>query len=821
MDISKIVKPALPHVIAVVLFTLVSFLFFHPVLEGKKLSANDTRMFAGSAKEIQDYRQETGKEPLWTNSMFGGMPSYLISVRFPGNLIKPLESLLKAFKTPVAALFLSLLGFYLLLLLYKVKPWQALAGALAYGFASYLFIALSAGHNTKAYAMAYMAPVLGSVIYAFRNNALRGGVLMALFLTLQLMANHLQMTYYTLLIVLVFGIFEFISLIKEKNISGFFKPFLMLSIGVVLAIGINFGTIYTTWEYSKYSTRGTSDLKKADVKEEKGLNKAYITQWSYGIDETMTLLIPDFRGGASEPFDKNSETVKALKKNNMSQAAAQLGSYWGEQPGTSGPVYAGAIVLFLFVLGLIIVPGKEKWWILTAVILSIVLSWGKNLGFITNLFIDYFPGYDKFRAVSMTLVMAGVCIPLLAGLAMRQVYDKNISREAVIKAVKIAAAITGGIALLFFLLPSLAGSFLSGYEKDFPSNYDWLKSALISDRKMMLRVDAIRSAVLIFAAAAIIWLTIKEKIKTTHSIIILSLLVLIDLWPVANRYMNSGNFSKKQAYNKLFDPTYADKSIMEDKSEHRVLNLTVSTFNDGTTSYFHHSIGGYHGAKLMRYDELISRGLSQEINSLKSSLQKGSTIDELNNILSRSNALNILNTKYIIISPDQSPILNQNALGNVWLVGKIRFVENANEELDAISSIKPANEAVVDRKFSSVASLNDATVSPGDTIFLNSYKPNLLTYSCSSKTNRIAVFSEIYYPAGWNAFIDNKPADYFRADYVLRAIQIPAGEHTITFSFNPPSYKTGNSISLASSLILILLIAGIAVNEIIKLRKNG
>lgn len=821
MELSNTWKKALTHVSVLIVFTVVSFAYFHPVLEGKKLNANDTNVFSGSAKEIQDFREATGKEALWTNSMFGGMPAFLISVKYPGNLIKPLESLLKIFQTPVAALFLAFLGFYILLLCYKVKPWLAAAGALAYGFASYLFIALSAGHNTKVYAMAYMAPIVGSVVYAFRSNAIKGGALLAVFLSLQLISNHLQITYYTLLIVLVFGIFELVASIRTKNVSTLYKPLLALSAGVILAVGINFGTIYTTLEYSKYSTRGKSDLKKADVKEEKGLNKAYITQWSYGVDETMTLLIPDFRGGASKPFEKNSETLKALRKNNMSQAANQFGSYWGEQPGTSGPVYVGAIVLFLFILGLIVVPGKDKWWLLTAVILSIVLSWGKNFGLITNIFIDYFPGYDKFRAVSMTLVMAGVCIPLLAALALKEVFDKNISKASALKAIKLAALITGGIALLFFLIPSLAGSFLSSGEKEIPADYNWLKNAMIADRKMMLRVDAIRSAILIIAAATVIWFMIKEKLKTAHSLMILSLLFLIDMWPVASRYLNSENFQNKQALSKFFQPSVADNYILKDKSEHRVLNLTVSTFNDGSTSYFHHSIGGYHGAKLMRYDELISGTLTQEIKSLISLLQKGSTTDELNAALSKTNALNMLNAKYIIISPEQPPVINPCALGNAWLVDKTRLVDNANEELEAIKTFNPENEAVVDNQFASLASQKESVPAPGDTIYLADYKPNELIYKYSARNERTAVFSEVYYPAGWNAFIDDKPAKYFRADYVLRAMQLPSGDHKISFRFEPESYKIGNSVALASSLILILLLAAVAINEFLKHKKNA
>ena len=539
-------RPWLLHAGIILVFTIISFAYFFPVLEGKKLNAHDTKVFVGSSKEIQDYRNEFGKEPLWTNSMFGGMPAFLISVKFPGNLIKHIDNLFKLFKTPVAALFLAFVGFYILLLLFKVKPWLALAGALAYGFTSYLFVSLSAGHNTKVYAMAYMAPVIGSVIYSFRTNAFRGSALFALFLSLQIMANHIQITYYTFIILLVFGIYELIETIKSKSYSPFLKSLAMLFAAAVIAVGVNFGTLYTTWEYAKESTRGKSDLVKENDKEAMGLDKEYITQWSYGVGETMTLLIPDFKGGASASFGKDSETIKALRKNNMAQASTQLYRYWGKQPSTSGPVYFGAIILFLFVFGLIIIEGREKWWILTAVLLSVFLSWGKNFMPLTSLFIDFFPGYDRFRAVSMTLVIAGVCVPLLAVLALKEIMEGNVPLKKAVKALGIAAGVTGGLSFLFFLLPGLAGSFLRPDEVSIPDSYGWLKDAMVSDRKMMLRTDAIRAVLLIAAGAVTLWFYLKGKLKPLPLVIILALLFLVDQVPVDARYLNGSNFESKR-----------------------------------------------------------------------------------------------------------------------------------------------------------------------------------------------------------------------------------------------------------------------------------
>jgi Co/Zn/Cd efflux system component len=799
-------KSALPHLIAVLGFTVVSFLYFYPVLEGRKIDAHDTKVYEGSSKEISDYREKYGKEPLWTNSMFGGMPAYMISAKYPGNLFKHLDDFLKTYKTPVAALFLSMLGFYILLLFFRVNPWLAMAGALAYGFASYLFVSLSAGHNTKAYAMAYMAPVVGSVIYSFRKHALTGGILFALFMSLELMANHFQITYYTGMIVLVFGIFELADAIKRKTIPSFLKTLGILVAGALIAFSVNFASLYSTWEYSKESTRGRSELTQAGGTNETGLDPEYITQWSYGIDESLTFLIPNFRGGATAPFSKDSESVKALRKNNLAQAQGQLFRYWGKQPSTSGPVYFGAVVLFLFVLGLLIVKGKEKWWILTAALLSLLLSWGKNLMPLTSLFIDFFPGYDKFRAVSMTLVIAGVCVPLLAVLALRELTEGNVARDKALKSVLTAALVTGGLAFVFFLMPGLAGSFLRPDESSLPDSLAWLKEAMIADRKMMVRADALRSVVFIAGGAALLWFFIKEKLKLKYLLAGLTVLFIIDQAPVAARYLGSSGFETKREAVNSFAPTQADKEILQDKGEYRVLNLTVSTFNDASTSYHHHSIGGYSGVKMKRYQELIESSLSEEINSLISNLRTATSLQDAEGVMKNLHALNMLNTKYIIIDPGTSPLINRYAAGNAWFVDRVTFVENADAELSSIRTSDPLQEAVVDRRYSDMITVTSSVGSPSDTIFLVSYEPNLLTYRATLSSDRVAVFSEIYYKYGWQAYINDIPADHFRTDYVLRGMSLPAGEHTVTFRFEPKSYRTGNNVSLAGSVVLLALL---------------
>jgi hypothetical protein len=814
-------RPAVPHLVAVLVFTVISFLYFYPVLEGRKINAHDTKVYQGSSKEISDYRKEYGGEPLWTDSMFGGMPAYLISVKYPGNLFKHLDDFLKIYKTPVATLFLSMLGFYIMLLLLGVNPWLAIAGAIAYGFTSYLFVSLSAGHNTKAYAMAYMAPVVGSVIYSFRKNRLTGAALFALFLSLQIMANHFQITYYTGIIVLVFGIFELVDAVRNRTIASFIKSFGLLLAAAVIAFGVNFASLYSTWEYSKESTRGKSDLTTTGAADGSGLDKEYITQWSYGIGESMTFLIPDFRGGATVPFENSSETVKALRKNNMAQAQNQLFSYWGRQPSTSGPVYFGAVVLFLFIMGLMIIKGKEKWWILTAVLLSLFLSWGKNFMPLTSAFIDYFPGYDKFRAVSMTLVIAGLCVPLLAVLALKEISGGTVTGDRILKALAVSAGITGGLALIFFLFPGLAGSFLRPDEVSFPDSLNWVKDAMIADRKAMLRNDALRSVALIAAGSALVWLFARKKIKPVHALVAISLLFLIDQIPVDARYLGSKNFESERSAENAFAPTAADKFILQDKDQFRVLNLTVSTFNDASTSYYFKSIGGYSGAKMKRYQELIESSLSDEMSSLIAGLRTSSTWEEAEKVMENTHALNMLNTKYIIISPDNQPLVNKYALGNAWFVDRATIVENADAELAAIKTINPATEAVADRRFAGELPVSVSSGSPSDTIYLSSYRPNLLTYKSEASSERVAVFSEIYYPYGWQAYVDDVPAEHFRTDYVLRGMTVPAGNHTITFKFAPQSYKTGNKVSLAGSVILLALLAFAAIHGLRSKRSNG
>jgi len=814
MELKNKIKPAFPHLVAFVIFTLISFIYFYPVLEGKILKANDIMVAKISSKELLDFREKTGKEALWTNSMFSGMPAYLILTKYPGNLFKQLDRVLRAYKMPVSVLFLSMAGFYILLLIFGVNPWLSVIGSIAYGLSSFLFQIIAAGHNTQSITLAYMAPVIGGIYYAYRRDALKGALLTAIFLTIEIQANHPQITYYTMICLLVFIIVEFIFSVKEKAILKFIKTSALLIVPVIIAIGINFAFLYTTYEYGKYSIRGKSDLTGENRNASSGLDRDYITFWSYGIDETMNLLIPNFKGGSSSPFDRDSQTIKALRQNNAASAANQVMKYWGKQPGTDGPHYVGAIVFFLFVLGLILIKGREKWWLLFATILSIMLAWGKNFMPLTNLFIDYFPGYNKFRAVTMILVISQFCIPLLGALALRDIFSGRLSKKELFKGLKLAAGITGGILLLVIIIPGIAGSFINQHETDYPI---WLKNALIADRKTLVKSDGIRSLIFILLASGTIVAFIYEKLRKEYSLLILGLLILLDLWAIDKRYLNADRFEKPSAIQKVFSPTTADAIILKDPSYHRVLNLATSPFSDNTpTSYFHKSVGGYHGAKLRRYQELIDSSILRNINLFAATAKNAKSADDLLSVFNSTAALNMLNTKYVIYNPDASPLVNPYALGNAWFVEKPLLVNNANEEIMVLNTINPGKEAVIDKVFSDQITSSSYSASEVDRIELVSYQPNELIYKYSAQSEKLVVFSEIYYPAGWKCFIDGKESRYYRANYVLRAMTVPAGNHQIKFAFIPASYFIGNKISMASSIVLILLLAGYIVSALVK-----
>ncbi|HRG03361.1 MAG TPA: YfhO family protein [Paludibacteraceae bacterium] len=801
-----------PHLVALLLFIFIAFAYFLPVIEGKELVAHDTDSWRSMAQETIEYNKSHDDVTLWTNSMFGGMPNYQISMVQPNNVLQYVEKVIMSFPRPVSNVFLYLICFYILLLSFGLKPWQAIAGAIGFTFASYNFIVIAAGHNSKAITIAYVAPLIGAVFLAFREKRFLGAVLTAFFLSLAIRANHIQILYYTLIILFFFAIVEFIFSIREKKFPDFLKSAGVLIIAAIIAVGMNATSLLTTYEYSHYTMRGKSNGLTADTQSSQhGLNKEYITQWSYGVDETLTLLIPDFMGGASTgKLSMKSETAGHLKNlgvpdGQIKQIVTQLPLYRGTQPGTSGPVYLGAIVIFLFVLSFFVVDKKLKWWLVPMIILTMMLSWGKNFMPLTDFFIDYVPMYNKFRAVSMTLFATGFGIALLAFLAMKEVYEGNISKEKLTKSITVSALITGGICLVFALVPSLAGSFVSPQDAQFQGDYAFLKDTLPPDRQSLLRSDAFRSLVFIILGAFVLWSFVKGFLKKNVSIALLAFFILIDLFPVAKRYLNDDNFESKRP-TQLVQKTPADEAILQDKSQFRILDATVDIFNDATPSYFHKNIGGYHAAKLRRYQELINMQLTGEIGKLFGAFGSATTAESITPVFDSLRVMNMLNMKYVIYNKQAPPLVNPYHNGNAWFVNNIRIAQDANEEMKLLGEIDTRHELVIDK---SLASALPSKVTPDSTakISLKSYAPNHLIYSVDTKTDQVAVFSEIYYDKGWKATIDGKEVPYTRVNYLLRAMPLKAGSYDVEFRFAPGSYSTGNLLALISSVLLIIGLA--------------
>lgn len=811
-----IVPKVTPHIVAILLFTIISFFYFKPVLEGKQLIGHDTESWMCMAKETIDHNESHDDVTLWTNSMFGGMPTYQISMKQPYNLIKYLEDIIHIYPNTIYNLMLYFIGFYILLLAFRVNPWLAIVGAIAFSFASYNFIIIVAGHNSKAITIAYMAPLIGGVFMAFRRNKLIGSIITAIFLSLAVRANHIQILYYTLFILIFFVVVEFIYSLKNKEIKSFLQSTGMVVAAAIVALGMNATSLLTTYEYSQYTMRGKSNGLTVDAQNSQhGLNKEYITQWSYGIDETMTLLIPNFKGGASAAtLNADSETGKKIKSFGVPNVEKfmkemQLPLYWGDQPGTSGPVYLGAIVIFLFVLGFFVVDKRILWWLVPMIILTLMLSWGRNFMWLTDIFIDYVPLYNKFRTVSMTLVATGFGITLIAMLALKEILDPKTDKQKLIRPLMISAGITGGIALLFALIPSLAGNFTSPADTQFQGDYAFLKETLPLDRKAMLRSDAFRSLGFILAAAFLIWLYAKNKLKTNVTITFFGILLLADLLPVAKRYLNDDSFARKRKIETLIQPSNADKIILQDKSQYRVLDASVNIFNDATPSYFHKNIGGYHAAKLRRYQELINMQIEGEIGQLFRAFGTAKTFDDITPTLDSLGVLNMLNMKYVIYNKDAAPLVNPYANGNAWFVNNVRIAADANEEMKLVGEINTKHEMVVDKAFASMV-LPKTTPDSTSRIALKSYHPNHLVYDFESKTDQMAVFSEIFYDKGWNAYINGEKRNYVRANYLLRAMPLKAGKYEVEFKFEPVSYSLGNTIALISSIILVLSLLGFA-----------
>jgi len=795
------IKKWLPYPIAIVVFVLITLIYVNPVLEGERLLQPDIVNFEGMSKEISDFREETGEEPLWTNAMFGGMPAFQISVIYASNISRYIHDVMTLWlPRPADMMFLYFAGFFIFLLLMRLNPWVALAGAIAFAFASYNFIILEAGHNSKAVAMGYMAPVLGSIIYTFRGNYLAGGLLFTLFMSLQLYANHYQITYYLLIIVVLYGLFKLYEAIKEKQIKDFYKPVGFLIIGLIIAIGVNIGNIWSTYSYAPHTMRGGSELTIGDRDASDGLSKDYITRWSYGIGETFSLMIPNVKGGATGALGENPRALEEVDPR-FRQNIAQQNHYWGNQPFTSGPVYVGAIVIVLFAMGLYLYKDMLKWPLLIATILSIFLAWGKNFMPLTEFFIDYVPWYDKFRAVTMILVIAGLCIPFIAFKGFQKIFENpeivNIRDRKFLTAI----GFTAGLTFLFYIMPQMFFSFISQNETDMiarqaqadpqaAAQLDLFVNNLESARVAIFRADAIRSLIFMVLAVVVILVFSKKKIGKPLFLVLITLLILIDMWGVNRRYLNDDHFKPKRMVENPIQPTHANMQIMEDPDTNfRVYNTTADAFNESETSYFHFSIGGYHGAKLQRYQDLIDFHLTE----------------------GNRDVFNMLNTRYYIVEGDDHQTqahFNPQALNNAWFVNDYDIVESADEEILALDDFDPAEKAIIDKRFSEYIEGKSFEIDSATSIELVHYQPNKLIYSYSADSEQLAIFSEIFYPDDWESYINGEPVSHFRANYVLRAMVLPAGENEIVFQFKPRSYYQGERIAFAFSALIVLLIIG-------------
>lgn len=802
----------------ILFFIFLAYAYLFPLLEGKSIGQPDIEHWKGMSKELIDYRQETGEEALWTNRMFGGMPSFMISTKYSGNVTKYVHNPIRDLFHPAAIIILYLIGFYVLLTSFGIKRWLSVCGAIAFGFSSYFIIIIEAGHNTKAYAIGYLSLVLAGVLLAYRKKTIAGALLFTASLSLILLANHLQITYYGLLMVLLYVIIKFIYAIRENEVPHFLKASLMLAAGAIIAVGMNFSRLYSTWEYSGETIRGPSELTSGSENKTTGLDKDYVVQWSYGIDETLTLLIPRFKGGASTTNPGvDSETYKVMQQRgvqNVRQNIQGVSMYHGKQPGTSGPVYGGAIVVFLFFLGLFIVKGPVKWWLLIATVVSIVLSWGGNIMWLTSFLLDYLPLYNKFRAPSMTLVIANFTMPLLGFIALNKIITGQVEKKEWLNGLKWSVIITGGISILFAVLPGLAGNFTS--PADAARYPDWLMESIIADRKDLLQSDAFRSFLFIILAAGALYLWHIQKLKTNAFVIILGALILIDMWTVDKRYLNNENFVRERQAENPFPLMPADREILKDEDLYfRVLPLQ-NPWQDARASYYHHNIGGYHAAKLRRYQDLITYHLQPELQQMVQRLQSG--VSTMDSVFQSLEAINMMNTRYVIYDLNNNPLYNPLALGNAWFVDNYRLVENADEEIQALNTFDPKTTAIVDNRFGEFVQGKSFSKDESGSINLTDYEPNYLKYNYKADSEQLTVFSDIYYDKGWNAYIDGEKVPHFRVNYVLRAMVIPEGEHVVEFKFEPQSYYMGTSVSLASSILFILFVLGYGFYEFRKKR---
>ncbi len=818
-------KRCLPDVLAIVLFAVISFVYFMPAdLEGRILYQHDSSAGRGSAQEARAYQQQTGERTRWSNATFSGMPTYQTAPSYNSTdvLSKVITVYHLGLPDYVWYVFAYLLGFYILLRAFNFREYLAVLGSVIWAFSSYFFIIIAAGHIWKVMALAYLPPMIGGLVLAYRGKFLWGFIVTAIFTAFEVNANHVQMTYYYLFIILFMVIAWLVEAIRERRMARFWKASLVAMAGAAIGICINLSNLYHTWQYSQESMRGKSELVKKNAANQtsSGLDRDYITQWSYGIGETWTLLVPNVKGGASVPMSQNRTAMEKADPNFV-QAYQQIGQYWGEQPGTSGPVYVGAFVLMLFVLGLFIVKGPMKWALLAATVLSVLLSWGRNFMGFTNFFLDYVPMYAKFRTVASILVIAEFTIPLLAMLALKKIVDEPEILKQKARWLYLSFALTGGFALLFWLAPGL---FFPDYISTAESQQfaqiaqqgaearQWVegfKANLVSVRKYIFAADALRSLLVILAGSLLLWLYRAKRLNAKFLVGCIALLCLVDMWQVNKRYLNDGMFVEKSVRDTPQPMTATDQQILKDKGlDYRVLNLASNTFNENETSYYHKSIGGYHAAKLRRYQEMIDAYISPEMRKMIPAIAgAGGDMTKVNGD-SIYPVINMLNAKYIIMGLQNGqtvPIQNPYAYGNAWFVDKVDYVDNANAEIAAVGKINLRHEAVADKRFAQQLgqSVQQGSMSMAT---LKTYAPNALSYEVNSDKGGVLVFSEVYYP-GWTATVDGQPAELGRVNYILRAINLKPGKHTVALDFHPSSIRRTETVAYAAYGLLAVLMA--------------
>ncbi|MCQ2252396.1 MAG: YfhO family protein [Bacteroidales bacterium] len=825
-------KELVPHIIVVLAFIAVSAIYFLPIMEGKTLTQSDNIQATGMSHEVSQFQEQTGEYSAWTNSMFGGMPAYQVKGPESFNIHLMLQRFLHLFLpySTMAIFFVYLLGFYILLCSLKFKQGIAVIGALAFALSSYNIIIIAAGHITKCYAIAYMAPVLAGIIHCYNKEYIKGFFLTTFALGIEIACNHPQILYYLAVLCGVFFVWKAIITFtdskkeaaenKGDSWKAFGKATAIVALASVFAVLPNITNLWTTWEYGKYSTRSQSEL--SSKQSSSGLDKGYAFAWSYGVSESFNLMVPDFKGGATGAIGDDKNALEAVKDKQMVQPVAQSNHYWGDQPFTSGPVYLGAIIVFLFVLGMFIVESNAKWWLLAGTIVSLFMSWGNNCSAISDLLFNYFPLFNKFRSVSMALVIAQVCVPFVAMMALKEITDHPEYIKTKKNGIFWALGLTAGLCLVFYIVPAISGGFLSNEEAqsfqeimssspEQASQYEMYSANIVMARQAIFRSDLLRTILFILAAAAVLFVYNKMSLKPKMLFIIMGILIVCDLWSVDSRYLGADDYKKSKDVQNILRPTNADEFIMKDTDPNfRVLNLSANVFNDGITPYFHKSIGGYHGAKMRRYQEFIDTVLAPTVNFARMLAQQEP--EKFSAFVTNNQVLNMLNTKFIILNPQQTPFINMNTFGNAWFVNKFDMVENADQEIGDIRRQDLRMTAIINKNnfkdYLSQLPQDQIYAEDSSAISLTKYQPNYISYDAVAYRDRLAVFSEMYYPKGWQAYIDGKEVDHICADYILRALVVPAGQHKIEFRFDPSSVRIGKIIAaIASSLIILGLIA--------------